>query len=109
VGTAVFQQPGSVRVTSQQAQSQQAQGTEASLLRDHGLLSTLDAFWFSFATVLPVPLGIKTRLQASSNYLWRVGSSDVGIRYTNVEVFLALAGWILIPIGVAGITGLLKR
>ena len=103
-GTAVFHQQGSVRAISPQVLA-----SEPDWFGANGSLSTIDSFWFSAATLLPVKLGIETRFQASSGYLWKAGSSGFGVRYTTVEVLLIIAGWVLIPIGLAGLTGWLKR
>lgn len=67
-------------------------------------LSYLEAFWVSFSTFLPVEI--------PSGADW-IPSSQIygllGIKFTTFATLLKLTGWILVPVGIAGISGLLKR
>jgi hypothetical protein len=66
--------------------------------------SPWDAFWVSFSTFLPVEI--------PSGAAWKPTSDVIqllGIKFTTFATILKLAGWILVPVGVAGISGLLKR
>ena len=66
-------------------------------------LPTRDAFWFSLKLFVPV------EIPAAGD--WRPSSSAkfLGLKMTTVATLLRLAGWILVPIGLAGVTGFLKR
>ena len=63
-----------------------------------------EAFWVSFNTFLPVEIPSGANWIPSSEII-RV----LGIRFTTFATLLKLAGWILIPVGIAGISGILKR
>jgi hypothetical protein len=63
-----------------------------------------EAFWVSLNTFLPVEIPSGENWIPSSKII-RV----LGIRFTTFATLLKLAGWILIPVGIAGISGILKR
>ena len=74
--------------------------------------SYLEAFWVSLNTFLPVveiPSGADWK--PSSQDIWKTQTQwgILGIKCTTFATLLTLAGWILVPVGVAGISGLLKR
>jgi hypothetical protein len=64
-----------------------------------------EAFWVSLNTFLPV-------IEIPSGADWEPSSQIIpvlGIKFTTLATLLVLAGWILVPVAVAGIAGLLKR
>jgi len=60
-----------------------------------------DAFWVSFNAFLPVEIPSVTP--------WQPSSQTWGLKFTTWATILSLAGWILVPVAVAGLSGLLKR
>ncbi|KKG17064.1 hypothetical protein EO98_18460 [Methanosarcina sp. 2.H.T.1A.6] len=71
-------------------------------------LSYMEAFWVSLNTFLPIEISSGTNWIPSSNII-RVLGIRTGIKVTTVATLLELAGWIFVPIGIAGISGMLKR
>ena len=74
--------------------------------------SYFEAFWVSLNTFLPVveiPSGADWK--PSSQNIWETQTpwGMLGIKFTTFATLWTLAGWILVPVGVAGISGLLKR
>ena len=67
-------------------------------------ISHLEAFWVSLNIFLPIEIPSGANWKASSLII-----PYFGIKFTTFATFLNLAGWILVPVGVAGISGLLKR
>ena len=76
-------------------------------------LSWGDAAWVSLDLLLPISIQTGVRLQPS--YKFWVGGKDregkdlIGIRYVDIGTLYNLLGWILIPVVLAGLTGILKR
>jgi len=68
--------------------------------------SYFEAFWVSLNTFLPLGIPSGADWKPSSQIIPNI---PVYIKFTTFATFLDLAGWILVPIGVAGIAGLLKR
>ena len=66
--------------------------------------SYFEAFWVSLNTFLPVEIPSGADWKPSSQII-----PVLGIKFTTSATLLKLAGWILVPIGVAGMAGLLKR
>jgi len=57
-----------------------------------------DGFWVSVRHFLPVEIPAGARWKPRSNSVFEVFAT-----------LLKLAGWILVPVGLAGLTGILKR
>jgi len=68
------------------------------------VLSYWDSFWVSFSTFLPVEIPSGADWKPSSHII-----QLLGMKFTTIATMLKLAGWILVPVGVAGISGILKR
>ncbi|MDR6222596.1 pentapeptide repeat-containing protein, partial [Methanococcoides alaskense] len=66
-------------------------------------LSYWEAFWVSLNTFLPV------EIPSGANWIPSSKSIVLGIRFTTFATLLKLAGWIFVPVGIAGISGILKR
>ncbi|RCV63091.1 Pentapeptide repeat-containing protein [Methanophagales archaeon] len=97
IGTIIFHLEGAVTLDIQ----------PHSMMSSHAALPWSEAFWVSLNTFLPVveiPSGAD--LEPSSLII-----PVLGIKFTTFATLLVLAGWILVPVGVAGdvISGLLKR
>ncbi len=67
-------------------------------------LSYLEAFWVSISTFLPVDIPSGADWKPSSQIIWLLS-----MKFTTFATMLKLSGWILVPVGVAGISGILKR
>jgi len=63
-----------------------------------------EAFWVSLSTFLPVEIPSGTDWKPSSQTIW-----FLSIKFTTFATMLKLSGWILVPVGIAGISGILKR
>ena len=63
-----------------------------------------EAFWVSLNTFLPVEIPSGANWIPSSKII-----GFLGIKFTTFATLLKLAGWILVPVGIAGISGILKR
>jgi len=75
-----------------------------SMMSSQVTLPWSDAFWVSLNTFLPIKIPSGADWKPSSQII-----PVLGIKFTTFATLLDLAGWILVPVGVAGITGLLKR
>jgi uncharacterized protein YjbI with pentapeptide repeats len=65
----------------------------------HGLC---DGFWLSVKFFLPVEIPFGSEWKPSSKTFLR-------IKFSTYATILKLLGWVLVPVGVAGLTGILKR
>ncbi|MGB7061541.1 MAG: pentapeptide repeat-containing protein [Candidatus Zixiibacteriota bacterium] len=65
-------------------------------------LEGVEPFWVSLKLFLPVEIPSASRWRPSSRTLW-------GVKFTSFATFLRLLGWVLVPLGVAGLSGWLKR
>jgi len=63
-----------------------------------------EAFWVSLSTFLPVEIPSGADWKPSSQTIW-----FLSIKFTTFATMLKLSGWILVPVGIAGISGILKR
>jgi uncharacterized protein YjbI with pentapeptide repeats len=88
-GTIIFNQPNSVELNSTKVIDS---------------LNVIEAFWFTVDLIFPVDLSAGKPWSATS--MTAFGGLVV---FRVVATLLELAGWVLIPVGVAGLTGLLKR
>ncbi len=95
LGTYIFHREGAVEAKSRL----HLRGSEAEPTATASL-PWLDAFWMSLRLFLPVEIPAGADWQPSSKTI-------VGIRCTSWASVLKVIGWILVPLGVAGITGLL--
>ena len=74
--------------------------------------SKSEAFWVSLRYFLPVDIPSGANWEPTDSNIWKIQNrwcKWMSIKYTTVATLLKLAGWILIPIAVAGLTGILKR
>lgn len=65
-------------------------------------LACPDSMRFSLRTFLPVDIPLLPGCEATEN-------RALGLKYSDWATMLRLAGWILVPIGVASLAGLLRR
>ena len=65
--------------------------------------SYLEPLWVSLNIFLPIDIPSGADWGPSSRII-----PLVGLKFTTIATILNLAGWILVPLGVAGISGLLK-
>ncbi len=76
-------------------------------------ISLWDAFGLSFHQFLPVDLPIEPQWILSTDLIevkvWADKVLSVWIRPSSYANFLRLAGWVLVPLGIAALTGLLRR
>lgn len=71
-------------------------------------LTISESFWFTLKNFLPVDIHVAAKYVASEDCL-EVGKYSIGIQYVVLAALLQMIGWILIPIGIAGLTGVLKK
>ena len=93
IGTAIFQLQGAVQLDIQPHYMISTQAT----------LSLYEAFWVSLNTFLPIEIPSGADWIPSSQII-----PGLGLKFTTFATFSSLAGWILVPVGVAAISGLLK-
>ena len=74
--------------------------------KDKDMPGLASAFWVSVRTFLPVEIPAGSRWKPSTRAMWQ---GPLSMTYETFATFLKLFGWILVPVGVAGLTGLLKR
>jgi hypothetical protein len=94
IGTIIFHLEGAVKLDIQLPCMMSSQVT----------LPCWEAFWVSLNTFLPIGIPSGADWKPSSQII-----PMLGIKFTTFATLLDLAGWILVPVGVAGIAGLLKR
>ena len=68
-----------------------------------------EAFWISLNIFLPIDIPSGASWQPSSLFIPKFWIIPKFMNFTAFATLLNLAGWILVPVGVAGISGLLKR
>jgi hypothetical protein len=76
-------------------------------------ISLWNAFGLSFHQFLPVDLPVEPQWIPSTDPIevkvWAGKVWSVWIRPSSYANFLRLAGWVLVPLGIAALTGLLRR
>ncbi len=93
IGTFIFHFEGAVKLDMH----------PPSMISTQVTISWFEAFWVSLNTFLPIEIPSGADWIPSSQIIpW------LGLKFTTFATFLTLAGWILVPVGVAGISGLLK-
>ncbi|MFH1336442.1 MAG: pentapeptide repeat-containing protein [Candidatus Zixiibacteriota bacterium] len=100
IGTFIFHIGGAVEL-KQTAPSYPVTGNEQEG-QQVVALTYIEAFWVSFNLFLPVSIPSGAEWKPSSRILW-------GIKFTSIATVWKLLGWMLVPIGIAGLTGWLKR
>ncbi len=69
--------------------------------------------YFTLDMILPISIQTRSGWEPSYKFWWKFGEDQaqgtIGIRYVDIAAFFNLCGWILVPVGIGGITGLLKR
>lgn len=99
LGTMVFHRPGSVQAVKSAAAS--AAAPECPLSSQMSL-RTADSARMAFRYFLPVEISILANCEASTNYYWK-------LRFQDWAALLRVLGWILVPVGIASLTGILRR
>ncbi len=100
VGTFFFQNEGAVDPLKETLLSPAVESQVNTDVRPS--LIWREAFWVSLNLFLPIDIPAGGEWKPSSQIIW-------GISSTTFAILLTLSGWILIPVGVAGISGMLKR
>ena len=107
VGTLVFKTEGAVEPkTPPGAGSPNAPGATPDVRHQ---LSTFDAPWFTARVFLPVEIPVASAWQPSSKTVYQAPAYVPHVRFVTFASGLKMLGWILIPIWVAALTGILKR
>jgi hypothetical protein len=100
-GLVMFQIPGAAHL-----KSATNIGATSTAVTTGGTCSPALSFWdagrMSIRTFLPVDLPLLINCDPSEKYVFLLRSSDWA-------TIFKVAGWILVPLGVAGLTGILKR
>jgi len=91
IGTVIFQLEGAVKLDMQ----------PPSMISNQVTLSLCEAFWVSLNTFLPIEIPSGADWIPSSQIM-------LGLKFTTFATISSLFGWILVPVGVAAISGLLK-
>ncbi len=69
-----------------------------------------EAFWVSLNTFLPIEIPSGADWKPTSQIMGiQTWWGFLGIKFTTFATLLKLAGWIFVPVGIAGISGILKR
>jgi uncharacterized protein YjbI with pentapeptide repeats len=101
-GLVIFQVPGAAQLKSPATQA----AIKSVEVKAEATCSPALSFWnagrMSFRAFLPVDVPLLTDCEASEKYIFFIRSSDWATLFK-------LAGWILVPVGVAGLTGVLRR
>jgi uncharacterized protein YhbP (UPF0306 family) len=107
IGFLLFMLPGSVIVDPEKAvrPGRMANRTDPCAAP----LSWQDAALVSMNTFLPVKLPIDDTFKPSFCPLWGDPNLNFVFRFVDVANIMVILGWILIPVGIASLTGLLKR
>jgi uncharacterized protein YjbI with pentapeptide repeats len=104
LGTLFFSQPSTV-----QPRDAKDTITSARLVATGSHLSLWSAFGFSLHQFLPVDIPTAAELIPSPQPVWSA-SLNIWVTPANVATFLLrLPGWILVPLGVGALAGLLRR
>lgn len=108
VGTLIFHFEGAVEPRLDKQQSH-AVCLQANLERKTSL-PYFEAFWISLNLFLPVKIPSGAYWKPSSQvWVFKTKCGTLGIKFTTFATVLKLVGWILVPLGVAGLSGILKR
>jgi hypothetical protein len=100
IGTLIFQLKGAVEPNNfQQMLSAFKSNTETRIYS----IGVLESFWVTLKLFLPIPIAAGATWLPSSEVLFGI------VSFTAIATFLQLAGWILVPLAVAGLSGWLKR
>lgn len=107
LGTLVFQTPNAARPA-------QDSPISAARCEQRCELAWSEAFWMSVDTFLPLPGGLPSGAawEASTNPVTLstpIFRSQLPISFSSVASLMRLAGWVIVPVGIAGLTGVLQR
>jgi uncharacterized protein YjbI with pentapeptide repeats len=94
LGVLVFARPGAMKKTEAAQLPEQVSPVRAGYW---------DSLRLTTRLFLPVEVPLLREWQPSEEVCFR------GLRFADVATFLKIAGWILVPLGVAGLAGLLKH
>jgi hypothetical protein len=101
-GMVLFSRPNAVHLTT----LSHPPNAEATSAKEGGSCSAplglLDASRVSLRTFLPVDIPVLTDCEPSDRYWLR-------LRFSDWAAILKLAGWVVVPIGIAALSGLLRR
>ncbi len=108
LGSYIFQLEGAVRPV------EEGQGRGTASCEQSCQLTASESFWESLDTFLPLPGGLP------AGRVWEPTADNVAVSVGNMKYnlpasyaafasALRLAGWIIVPVGVAGVAGVLQR
>lgn len=108
LGTYVFQLEGAVRPV------EEGQGRGLASCEQSCQLTVSESFWESVDTFLPLPGGLPAgrTWEPTANsvpIVSRKTKYNFPVSYTSFASALRLAGWIIVPVGVASLAGVLSR
>jgi hypothetical protein len=109
LGPFIFHLDGAVKPKQEKEPTQQI---ESQHTHDGGhSISWAEAYWVNLHLFLPVEIPSGSNLEPTTNYIFGVETrwGKIGIKYMTFATMLKLAGWVLVPIALAGLSGLLKR
>ena len=100
IGTVIFHNPGAVTLVKDSNYSSISPQD-----------SYLESFWVSLNTFLPIEISCGADWIPSHNVIWSIQTflGVFTIKYITFASLMKLIGWILVPVGIAGISGILKR
>jgi len=99
LGALAFHSPGSVDVKQGSAANQ---GSEGCPLTPEHSLGGLDAVRLSVRCFLPVDISLLPNCVATNNFYGK-------LRFQDWAALLHLLGWLLVPVGIASLSGILRR
>ena len=109
LGPFIFHLDGAVKLKQEKQPTQQI---ESQHTPDEGhSISLAEAFWVNLHLFLPVDIPSGANLEPSTKYIFGVETrwGEIGIKFITFATMLKLAGWVLVPVALAGLSGLLKR
>ncbi len=109
LGPFIFHLDGAVKLKQEKQPTQQI---ESQRTPDEGYsIAWAEAFWVNIHLFLPVEIPSGSHLEPSTKYIFGVETrwGEIGMKFITFATMLKLAGWVLVPVALAGLSGLLKR
>jgi uncharacterized protein YjbI with pentapeptide repeats len=103
LGTLAFHRPGSVQAKKEAiSTSSNAAASPGCPVSNQNSLSVWDSARLTVRYFLPVDVSLLSHCEASENYCLR-------LRFQDWAALLRVFGWILVPVGIASLAGILRR
>jgi len=102
LGTWAFQAPNAVRESSKNSSGSVVLKQQSSVPPTQKQLGLWDAGRLSLRFFLPVSIPLETDIEPTTNR-WCF------IKFSDLAALLSIMGWIIVPVGIAATTGLLRR